>query len=174
MKNTIRDERIAAESNKIFKICFYLLCSGIFIDLAVKFNLIGYIDDTVFSFWTWGIHVFVGIEFLFLSAIFYTVIFTLAKRGILIGCENVVWNEFPAKRYAAITAVLSAIFSVCMWTLRFCIPDPFYAWYYYLAAWAIFVSLTFVFVYGLLYLVFFLAYVVADKHNRKIIESDEE
>lgn len=114
----MHDERIAAISAEIYKRCFYVLSGLFLLDLLLKFNLFGILyelTDTVMLF-LWG-------EAFVLAIVFYTALFSLARRGIAVGMGQSNGGRAPVKRYLAISAILGGAVSVSMWTLRFCVFD---------------------------------------------------
>lgn len=159
MSNRIQDERVISESNRIYRICFYLLCGGIFLDLIVKFNLMYNFSET-----TRETVLMFGMEALFLVSVFYINIFMLAKKGIAFGSTDMDIDKFPKKRYALVAGGISLVLAIGLWTIRVCVGH----WEYGLLNAIIFVGvlyiLTFLIAFVILYFGFWLAFKVAKKN----------
>lgn len=155
MRNRVTDERILAEENRIYKICFYVLCGGLFLDLIVKFNLYRF-SETAGETW-----VSFGLETVFLVAVFYINLFLLARRGIAFAAADIETDRFPRRRYACVAGGLALLLSLGMWTVRFSVGS----WEYGLPAAILFCGaiylLTFVLAFLLLYGSFYIAFCIA-------------
>jgi hypothetical protein len=89
----------ADKIKKTYKLCFYILCAGIFADFAVKFNLYDFNGDFFIQ---------MGIELFILVTVFLFHIFMLAKSGILFGMGGTMTEHFPLRRYALISLYFAA------------------------------------------------------------------
>lgn len=116
-KEKINDERVLAESNKVYKTCFIALCIGIFVDTVFKFTAWYYYNPnpTVSKdgmFLSNGdvlpFYVIWGIEALLLATVFLLCLFSLAKKGIMLGDNNIERKRFAAGRFALISLIAAS------------------------------------------------------------------
>ena len=116
------DERVAAESNKIYKTCFIALCVATLIDLVVKTTawffsdrspggyfpirdgMTEYFRPAPFPFYF--LFLFQAIALL---GIFLACVFMLARKGIVLTEGNSEFKRFPAGRYAIISAIVAVV-----------------------------------------------------------------
>lgn len=157
MKNKIQDERVESESLKIYKICFFILCIGIFLDLIIKFNLYSFSEttkETVLAFL---------IESLLLIAVFYLNVFLLAKKGIAILVSSVNLEKFPKKKYAIASAIISGAIAIGLWTIRFCTGY----WEYGVGFAILFCSLIYIITFTVPFVVLFVSFYLSFKIARK-------
>ena len=112
MREPIRDERVIIESNRIYRLCFCILCSGMLIDLLIKFNMYTF-DETASQ----TLQLFL-LESVLLVTVFYFALFALARKGIAFGYSSVELGAFPKKRYSAISASVAAVLTVGLWAPR--------------------------------------------------------
>lgn len=162
----VTDERVVGESNRVYRLCFYILCGAVVTDVIVKFNL-----------WTFtgrdgGLLLYAGIEAAILLAVFYISTFWLAGKGIPVCAADLTGGRFPRGRYAAVSAVGGLIVSVGLWTIRFAAGT----WEYTLWGAVLFCGMvyiaTFLAAFAVLYATFFAAYKVAARSNRRIVEEE--
>ena len=157
MKNNIQDERVINESLKAYKISFYVLTIGIFFDLIIKFNLYSFsqtTSETALAFF---------IETALLVTVFYLNIFLLAKKGIAIGINSVCLDSFPRKRYASISAIISGIIAIGLWTIRFSTGSFEYGLGNAILFCALIYIFTFVISFAVLFTSFYFAFKLAKK-----------
>lgn len=112
-KNKFVDERVIAESNKIYKICYYIICIAFFVDIVIKFNLWGFSESSL------SFMIYLGLESIFLVAIFLFSTFLLAKKGITVFATDLNNGSFPKRRYMIVSAIGGIVVSVGLWTIRF-------------------------------------------------------
>ena len=154
----IVDERIVLEENKIFKIVFWIAYIGLFIDFAVKFNL--YIwGESAFPY----LVVYMGIEGALLIGIFYSVLFLLAIKGILLGSSSLPPEKFYVKRNLLISLLSAAIISLSLWLPRFLFGIWEYGIGLGIAFASIIILLNTALFFGIIYLSLYLAYLVVKK-----------
>ncbi len=159
MSNRIQDERIISESNRIYRICFYILCGGIYLDLIVKFNLLYSIGDGGLpTLWM------LGLETLILLGVFYINIFMLAKRGIAFGATDLDTDRFPKRRYALVAGGIALVFAIGMWTLRICTNTWEYGVWNAILFLGLLYLLTFAFAFAILYFSFWIVFRIAKKN----------
>lgn len=164
-KKVLNDERVVKESNQIYKICFYVLWTFIFIDVLIKFNLYTFDESPSYMWYLFGV------EALFLVVIFYFYIIANASKGILIGASNLEINKFPLKRYLLISVILSLILSIGLFVIRYIVSnikglvgDGGEYWI------GFFTLLTFVLAFITLFSSFYLCYSIVTKVNKKMEE----
>lgn len=163
--NKVFDERVVNESNRIYKICFYIICIAFFVDIIIKFNLWGF-NETTTKF-----IIMMGLESVFLIAIFYISTFALAIKGITILTVSD-YRYFPKKRYFVICLIGGIIVSLGLWTIRFTTGY----WEYGLLQAIIFCGaiylVTFLITFVILYVTFYIAYRVAKKSSERLLKED--
>ena len=151
---TCVDERITTECNRIYRLCFYILCGGMLIDLLVKFNLYNFSENASVT-----VQLFLP-ETLLLLAVFYTNIFMLARKGIAFGAE---WYDLsdgakcPTKRYAAISLAVALVIAIGLWTPRFAFGN----WEYGVFAAILFCAVIYIVTFVLAFLIMFVSLRVA-------------
>ena len=151
---TCMDERIVNESNRIYRLCFYILCGGMLLDLLVKFNLYNFSENAAVT-----VQLFLP-ETLLLFAVFYTNIFMLAKKGIAFGAE---WYDpsdgakCPTKRYALISLAVALVVAIGLWTPRFI----FGTWEYGIFSAILFCAVIYIVTFVLAFLVMFVSLCLA-------------
>ena len=151
---TCMDERIVNESNRIYRLCFYILCGGMLLDLLVKFNLYNFSENAAVT-----VQLFLP-ETLLLFAVFYTNIFMLARKGIAFGAE---WYDLsdgakcPTKRYAAISLAVALVIAIGLWTPRLAFGN----WEYGVFAAILFCAVIYIVTFVLAFLVMFVSLRVA-------------
>lgn len=153
----VTDERIHSESNKIYSVCFYILCAGVLLDLILKFNF--YRFDLSFG----EIMLSFGIELLLVVAVFYANLFLLASRGILFGASGLELARFPKGRCLCVSATAAGIVSAGMWGIRILTGSWEYGLAWAILFWAIILSVTFLSVFAVLLLSLYLAWRVAKR-----------
>ena len=162
----VTDERVVGESNRVYRLCFYILCGAVFADVIVKFNL-----------WTFtgrdgGLLLYAGIEAAILLAVFYVSTFWLAKKGIPVFAAESTGGRFPRGRYAAVSAVGGLIVSAGLWTIRFATGTWEYGpWGAVLFCGSVYIA-TFSAAFAVLYATIYAAYKVAARSNRRIVEEE--
>jgi hypothetical protein len=128
MKTKIIDERITSESNKIYKLCYYILCIGVFLDLMIKINLWDF-SSSITIYDKFGglisnenkyMYFFINIcfEAFFLLVSIFTNIILLVKKGISFGINDYDSDTFPKKYYAKISLIISAIITISSFVVR--------------------------------------------------------
>ena len=107
------DERILAESGKIYRIGFWVLAAGVGLDVLIKLALYlpGYIG-------TWGVFPLVGMEGIVLAAALVLCALLAAGRGILTVGANPEAERFPLKHYALASLVFGLGLGVLGLALR--------------------------------------------------------
>ncbi|MFA6661471.1 MAG: hypothetical protein WCS56_00390 [Bacilli bacterium] len=159
----IKTKRSVSETNKIYetyKICYYLFSILIFIDIVIKFNFYDYLNVFPTSPQRW---VEFWIESIIFVIIFFINIITLARKGITIGTKGLPKDVFQKHRYASISAIIGLIISVSLWILIVLasIGDD---WSNFFKCFILMLS-TFIVVFSVLYLTFFIAYKIAINYN---------
>lgn len=166
------DERIASESSRIHRLCFYILSGGMLVDLLAKFNLYTFNENAFVT-----VQLFLP-EILLLCAVFYMNLFMLARRGIAFGAE---WYDItaetkcPNRRYAAISAIVALVIAVGLWTPRF----AFGYWEYGILSAILFCAALYLITFAIGFLVLFfsfrIAFGVAKRYalNEEIEETEE-
>lgn len=166
----IYDERVIAESNRIYKKCYFLFSAVILADLILKFNISRFITKQHGYWW-----LLFGLEAAFLAATFYFVLFAHARKGILVGVTDLPNERFPRKRFCLIGSVISAAVSVGLWGTRIAVyaimglnGDMSIGTAVILIL--ILCAVTFALLFAVVYISFFVAYKVAEKQNK--VETD--
>lgn len=109
----MKAERIVAEVNRVFRILFYLLCAGVFLDLVCKWNTFR------FQLSFWEVMRGFGFETLLLFLVFFAHVFLLAARGIYFCAPMSDVTSFARRRTIAVAATLSAALTLGLWGVRF-------------------------------------------------------
>ena len=107
------DERLLAESGKIYRVGFWLLAAGILLDILMKAAM--YLPAWVGEA---GIFPLLGLESLVLVAALVLCALLAAGRGILTLGADPVADHFPAKHYALVSLGLGLGLSVISLLLR--------------------------------------------------------
>lgn len=162
-KKVLYDERVVNESNQIYKICFYILCGFIFIDIIIKFNLYTFNESPSYMWYLFGV------ETLFLLITFYFNLIANACKGILVGASDLEINRFPLKRYTIISLVLSLIIAIGMFVIRYIVSnikslvgDGGEYWI------AFFTLIAFIISFSILLISFYICYRVVTAKNKRI------
>ena len=164
---TCMDERIVNESNRIYRLCFYILCGGMLLDLLVKFNLYNFSENAAVT-----VQLFLP-ETLLLFAVFYMNIFMLAKKGIAFGAE---WYDpsdgakCPTKRYALISLAVALVVAIGLWTPRFI----FGTWEYGIFSAILFCGAIYLITFVLAFLVMFVSLRIAFRVAKKYAMQEDE
>lgn len=169
----IYDERVIAESNRIYKKSFFLFCAVILADLILKSNMSRFVMKGRGYWW-----LLFGLEAAFLAAMFYFDLFAHARKGILVGATDLPNERFPKKRFCLIGSVISLTVSVGLWGTRFAVyaimglngDIPLGA---AVILMLILCAVTFALLFAVLYISFFAAYLIASKQNKSDLASDE-
>lgn len=164
-KNKVVDERVVNESNRIYKICFYIICIALFLDIIIKFNLWSFADDSTEFLVT------IGIESVFLIGIFYVSTFLLARKGITVLTQTDP-SFFPKKQYGIICLIGGIIVSVGLWTIRFATGSWEYGFWKAVLFCGLIYLVTFLITFVALYLTFYFAYKVAKTISEKMMQED--
>lgn len=147
------DERVYYESNKVFRISFWILCAGIFADLCWKFNV--YTFDSA----KYMAGMITEGAILVVAALFN--LFAAAAKGIPPYGNEV--EKFSKARYALIAACVAVATTCGMWLPRFCI----FGWEYNVLTGILFVGaillVTAAAIFGLVFLLLYLAFRLARK-----------
>lgn len=114
MKNKVlNDERLSSESNKIYKICFHILCLCLLIDVIYKFYYHNVLVGIRNGLWiNYVIELIVLVVFLYLS------LFIHAYKGIVVYAVDLPNNKFQLKRSLKVSLTVSAFVSI----ITFIIP----------------------------------------------------
>lgn len=155
------DERVTAESNRIYRFCFYVLSGGMLADLTVKFNLYNFSENALMT-----AQLFLP-EVLLLFAVFYMNVFMLARKGIPFGAEGYGTERCPVGRYAVLSAIISLVISVGLWTPRFAFGSWEYGAFSAILFCAAIYLITFVIAFTVLFLSFVLAFSMAKRRAEK-------
>ena len=167
MKNTVQnDERVIGESNRIYRLCFFILCGGIFLDLIIKFNLYTFWETTAQT-----LQLFL-LETVLLVTVFYMHIFMLARRGIAFGSVCTELGRFPCGRYALLASVPALMISLGIWLPRFALGSWEYGVFNAILFCSAIIILTFLAGFLVLFGSFYAAFRVAK--SRATAELDEE
>lgn len=163
----INDERLLLESNKVFKICFHILCIALLIDIIYKF----YSNNTFSSFnnGTWMNYIF---ELIILVVFLYLSLFLHAAKGIVIYAIDLPNDNFQWKRSLKVSLLVSSIISILSFILPIIlikifkgIPEmPFKDAFMICSLLTIAV---FIILFILFNINFFFAYLIAKKVNKK-------
>lgn len=184
--NKVNDERVLFESNKIYRLCFYVLCAGIFLDLMIKFNLWNFggiqpiYDKITGELISSGkgvndfpLFIAMGLEALFLFGTFLANIFMLAKKGISFGISDLDIDRFPKKRYSLISLYISSAIAIAAYIIRVIIyivdgvsssPNLFAEFIILF----LLVLVAFIFTFLIIYLTFYIAFRFAKKNRERM------
>ena len=107
MSLKFNDERIQAETNKVFKRCFFMFALLILTDVIIKMSMWELSDGFDLSFL-----LTVGVEMIILLSVFLFATIQLIRKGISLGASDLMDNNFPKKRYIKISLIIGFIFGL--------------------------------------------------------------
>ena len=107
-----KDERIVNESNKIYKICYYILMIIVMVDIIIEFNI-----KITFTTMNGVDKTFIFKVILFIL-LFYINFFLHASKGVLLGIKEVFVEHIPVKKMLSISLLYSSILSFFLWIPR--------------------------------------------------------
>ena len=163
------DERIMAESGRIYRICFWVLTAGVGADVLLKLAL--YLPGGRQS---WGLFSLAGLEGIALLAALVLGALLAAGRGILTLGADPEAERFPARHYALVSLGLGLGLSAAGLALR----AIFYPhWEFDAGALVLVFGLIILFVTGVTFLVCFgtlyLMFRIARRRRRRLEEREE-
>ena len=164
------DERLLAESGKIYRIGFWLLAAGVGVDVLIKLAL--YLPGSGQS---WGLFPLVGMEGIVLVAALVLCALLAAGRGILTLGADPEAERFPARHYALVSLGIGLGLSVVSLLLRV-VFHP--GWEFDTAALVLVFGLVVLFVTGITFIVCFatlyLLFRLARRRRRQWQEPEEK
>ena len=164
------DERLLAESGKIYRAGFWILAAGVGVDVLIKLAL--YLPGSGQS---WGLFPLVGMEGIVLVAALVLCALLAAGRGILTLGADPEAERFPARYYALVSLGLGLGLSVAGLALR----AVFYPhWEFDAAALVLVLGLVILVVTGIAFLVcfatFYLLFRIARWRRRRFQDPEEK
>ncbi len=111
-RNKAKDERVVAETNRIYRIGYHILCFGILADLVLKYS-------GAMPAWLDGENKLFSLEFWVLLAANAAIVVLMVRRGMMDDNAYAEAETFPLRHYAgvAVLAGLAAgvVYAVLSW-----------------------------------------------------------
>lgn len=169
MKNKIlNDERLSSESNKIYKVCFHILCMSLLIDVIYKFYYHNVLVGIRNGSWiNYIIELIVLVVFLYLS------LFIHAYKGIVVYAVDLPNNKFQLKRAFKVSFTVSSYVSLITFIIPIIIKGVIKDFYDIpfinaLSIFFLFAIGCFILLFIIFNINFYLAFLLANYRNNKL------